>query len=209
MASGAFYPFFFTFSWEQINLLKHLAPCDLPGLKEDIPREDETLWRTVLEKRARRYRVGWGAGSKGLLSSAGRLGRPLGRLGDLTLREAVIWENSSAVCPEAPESTAPVLFYSCWPAWKSNFIFFPAVWVCVHLKNVSLPTFPNTHTHSSSPGVHKEWETLQNITKRQVNEEGGMRSQQYDTHTPVTTPMFLIKTTQVKKAPRFQNHFSS
>ena len=41
--------------------------------------------------------------------------------------------------------------------------------------------------------------------------ESGMRSQQYDTQLSCYNPMFLIKKQHIseKKAPRFQNHFSS
>lgn len=103
VAKWGFLSFFFTFPEEQINLLKHLAPClRLPGLKKKT--SPERRWDSMEDsprEKACRYRVGWGMGKQEpLLSSAGQTsGRPLGRLGDQTLREAVIWENSSAVCP--------------------------------------------------------------------------------------------------------------
>lgn len=167
--------YFFYFPEEQINLLKHLAPClRLPGLKKKT--SPERRWDSTEDgprEKACRHRVGWGIGEQEpLLSSAGQTsGRPSGRLGDLTLREAVIWENSSAVCPGK-------LRKHC-----SSVVLLPLACLedQLHLLSCSLglcppeecvPSHLPKHTHIPLPlgSIHKEWGDSQNITKRQVNE---------------------------------------
>lgn len=104
--------------------------------------------------------MGWGIGEQEpLLSSAGQTsGRPSGRLGDLTLREAVIWENTSAVCPGK-------LRKHC-----SSVVLLPLACLedQLHLLSCSLglcppeecvPSHLPKHTHIPLPlgSIHKEW----------------------------------------------------